>query len=113
MSEDANHWRNISMSKVQLGLITSLLAAGIGVGVTFSAHLGRIDDLEKEIRSETRGDIATLYNRVKTVEDGLDGLNQLRVSDLAQTPKSWTVEGLENRVLTLELIIEDLTEEDQ
>jgi hypothetical protein len=113
MSEDANHWRNISMSKVQLGLITSLLAAGIGVGVTFSAQLGRIDDLEQEIRSETREDIDSLYRRISVVEDGVDGLNQLRVSDLSQTPKSWTVEGLQDRVLTLELIIEDLTEEDE
>lgn len=112
MSEEApTSWKEIKTNKLTLGLIGSLISIGLAVGIYGSTQLNRLNSLEEQLNSRTVASINSLTARVEAVEDSVSGLQQLRTSDLSQTPKSWEVDGLHDRLMAVELIIENWEEE--
>ena len=106
-------WRQISVSKVKLGLVISLISAGVSLGVYGSGQISRIATLEELLESRTTAELEKLDERMTAVEEGVSGLNQLRISDLTTSVKSWTVDDIHNRLMNVELQLEGLLEEDE
>jgi len=112
MSEEApTSWKEIKTSKLTLGLIGSLIGIGLTVGIYGSAQLNRLNSVEEQLNNRTVQSINSLNARMDVVEDDISGLHQLRTSDLGQTPKSWEVDGLHDRMMAVELILEEWDEE--
>tara|TARA_R100000458_G_C8273889_1_gene248774 strand:+ start:281 stop:622 length:342 start_codon:yes stop_codon:yes gene_type:complete len=113
MSEEApTSWKEIKTNKLTLGLIGSLIGIGLTVGIYGSTQLNRLGSLEEQLNNRTVASINSLAQRLDAVEDGISGLQQLRTSDLSQTPKSWEVDGLHDRLMAVELFLEDWEEEE-
>tara|TARA_Y100000361_G_scaffold133102_1_gene131073 strand:+ start:527 stop:874 length:348 start_codon:yes stop_codon:yes gene_type:complete len=111
--EALTSWRQISVSKVKLGLVISLISAGVSLGVYGSGQISRIATLEELLESRTTAELEKLDERMTAVEEGVSGLNQLRISDLTTSVKSWTVDDIHNRLMNVELQLEGLLEEDE
>ncbi len=111
--EALTSWRQISVSKVKLGLVISLISAGVSLGVYGSGQISRIATLEELLESRTTAELDSLTERMIEVEESISGLNQLRISDLSTSVKSWTVDDIHNRLMNVELQLENMTEEDE
>lgn len=110
--EALTSWRQISVSKVKLGLVISLISAGVSLGVYGSGQISRIATLEELLESRTTAELEKLDERMTAVEEGISGLNQLRISDLSTSVKSWTVDDIHNRLMNVEIQLEEITKED-
>ncbi len=111
MGEEITSWKEIKTNKLTLGLIGSLIGIGLTVGIYGSTQLNRLGSLEEQLNNRTVASINTLTDRMNAVETSISGIQQLRTSDLSQTPKSWEVDGLHDRLLVVELILEEWEEE--
>jgi len=111
MGEEITSWKEIKTNKLTLGLIGSLIGIGLTVGIYGSTQLNRLGSLEEQLNNRTVASINTLTDRMNAVETSISGIQQLRTSDLSQTPKSWEVDGLHDRLLVVELTLEEWEEE--
>jgi ABC-type Na+ transport system ATPase subunit NatA len=111
--ENLTSWRQISVSKVKLGLVISLVSAGISLGVYGSGQISRIATLEEMLESRTTAQIDDLSERLDAAEQDISGIQQLRLSDLSTGVKSWTVDDIHNRLMGVELQLESLLEDSE